>query len=370
MSLIVETKEVKKQITLMTNPRAGFVSLVKHAASRQPFRVIKTEKGGNITVKSMVVQSILLPNGMTIGDLAHKSGKAWLSEASAEKAEKYDSFTKFTQVSVEKFEHESLKLVKVEESGAFALVGQLLPDTQVKGAITLGEDDVAKAAELPVAPMDAIFGNTDTKALIVQNFAALFDRETYSVLDIVHGLLRQTATDPKKRKVAILTALDGYKNFISLGLDALNDSAVKFEGGPTKFYTPAETKTQTTNKGEVEMELFKTQEEFTTAVKSILDVHDDQVRTKVNQETTVAEAKKRDENFDTLTKTVQSMATTVNTLVKKTEKLEIEPDTDAASSDGGTVDTEGKAAKTEDKDAAGGIDMSVFSGLLTATKKD
>lgn len=374
MALNIKTKEVTKKITLMTNPRAGFVSLVKHAASRQPFRVVKTEKGGNVTVKSMVVQSILLPNGTTIGDLASKSGMNWLSDASVEKADKYDSFTKFTQIPVEKFDKESLKLVKVEKSGAFVLAGQFLPDTQVEGAITLGEEDVAKASEIPVAPMDAIFGNADINALIAQNFANLFDRETYSMLDIVHGLLRQTSTDPKKRKTAILVALDGYKNFISMGLDALNDTAAKLDGGPEKFCLPAEKETQTIDKGEENMELFKSKEEFVEAVTSVLNIHTDQVQKVEDLKTREADAKKRDENFVTLTGTVQKMAETVNTLVKKTEKLEIEPDTDAAAPDGKTVDAEGKVKKTDDGAPAEpkktGIDMSVFSGLLTTQKKD
>jgi len=373
MGLNTETEEVKKSITLLTNPRANFVSLVKHAASRQPFRVVKAEKGGNKTVKSMVVQSILLPNGTTIGDLSSKSGMNWLSEVSAEKSESFDSFTKLTQVSVEKFDEGSIKLVKLDGSGAFALAGQLIPDSGVENVITLGEEDTAKAADLPTAPMDAIVGNPDANAVLAQKFADLFDRETYSMLDVVHGLLRQSATDSKKRKSAVLAAIDGYKSFISMGLDALDKNAAKLDGKPDKFTKPAEDQNQLTDKGEVEM--FKTKDEFTNAVVTILDARDARKRETEDTKAQEAAAKKRDEDFATLTDTVQKMAETVNTLVKKTEKLDGESDTDAAAKDGDTADADAKKSDTADtKDGdtketpakTSGVDMSVFSGLLTA----
>lgn len=373
MALKVKTKEVKKTITLLTDPRAGFVSLVKHAASRQPFRVIKTEKGGNVAVKSMVIQSILLPNGITVGDLAVKSEMNWLSDVSTEKSDKYDNFTKFTQISVEKFEQKSLKLVKIDKSGAFILAGQLLPGVQAEGVITLGEDDVAKASTVPIAPMDATLGQTNVDNLIAQNFAGLFDRETYSMLDIVHGLLRQTSTDPEGRKVAILTALDGYKNFIAIGLDALKDSAAKLEGSPEKFIKSVKTEvqTKTTDKGEEDMELFKDREEFIEAVKGVLVVHDATAQKVEDARKSEEAMTKRDGNFTTLTETVQKMAETVNSLVKKTEKMDGELDTDTTAADSKTADGESKTQKDEDTKAAAspkGIDLSVFSGLLTTKK--
>jgi len=246
----------------------------------------------------------------------------------------------------------------------------------------LSAADSKKQDVMPVAPIDTIFGDKDAarEAAMAVSFKELLDRELGSMLDVVFGALKQSAADPMKRKKSVLGAVDAFRSFLTVGLDVIGKAAAKTE-------RPLIT-TEANQGGFTMSELFKTKEEFTEAVSTIVGevfkVRDEadtaaqkEAADKATKEadekklneakTTVAVAEKGEKDATAeakLNKVVGSMgklATTVADLVKKQEEFG-----DQLATDSGAAGDEGDTAEKDDK---GNLKhkkkQSVFAGLLT-----
>ena len=67
MSLTVTTENTEQEASLMASPEIKYVSLVQHAANREPFRVIKQDTtGGESIMAGSVVQRIIAPSGTDV----------------------------------------------------------------------------------------------------------------------------------------------------------------------------------------------------------------------------------------------------------------------------------------------------------------
>lgn len=262
MQLVTDT--VEKDITFLEDADVEFVSLVRHGANQQPFRIIKAEGGKEMRV----VQSILVPSGIDITDLTSQGGLGWLSEASVETKEEFEGYDKFVQRAPEEFDG-ALSLVKLHESGTYALIGKLADGVDQSKALTLGE--VAKDIGIGAAPMDTPVATVEGPLYQI-TFRDMFEKELSSFLNVVRGAMSQSSADGTKRKKQVMTALDSFKNFLSIGLDELNKSksrSKKEETSAVGELAEELIKALKTNTGGDEM--FKDKNEFKTAVMEILE---------------------------------------------------------------------------------------------------
>lgn len=408
MAVKIIEEEQRKKINMLKNVDAEFVSLVKHGANRMPFRVVKMDKqrGGEETEMTLAIQSIILPKGRQIEDLTKIEGLQYLSEADLSQKQDFDEYVKFPQVDPKLFDSGSMQLVKAGDG--FLIVG-LMKEKIDKQVLSLSQEQVEKIAALPTAPMDAVIGDPDVAAqqAMVTSFREMFDRELYSMIDVVTGVLRQVASDPKKRKNAILTAVDAFKNFLSVGLDAIGGN----DAGVSKFE-----KTESDGNSFGGDEMFKTKEEFTNAVNEIVNKSlDEKLPTMVGESVTAALEKfesKLDERLkaqpaatddtdpsgttdggdgkqtDKSAKTdkdeddpVAKLAETVSSLSEKVEKLINDPATDSGAASQDDPGASADKKKTDDdrkkvtadhkyKGREREHDMSVFGGLLTRKRKN
>lgn len=402
MAVKIIEEEQRKKVNMLKNVDAEFVSLVKHGANRMPFRVVKMDKqeGGETKEMTLAIQSIVLPKGKQIEDLTKIDGLQYLSEADLSQKQEFDNYDKFHQIDPKLFDSESMQLIKAGDG--FLIVG-LMSEKTDKQVLSLSQEQVEKIAAIPTAPMDSIIGDPDVAAqqAMVTSFREMFDKELYSMIDIVTGALRQVASDPKKRKNSILSAVDAFKNFLSVGLDAIggNDAGVsKFEKMESDGLTIG---------GET---MFKTKEEFTNAVNEIVNASlDEKLPTMVGESVSKA-LEKFESKLDERLKAAQpaddktgdgdqttdnkdksdkddnksggddrfaKLAETVSSLTEKVEKLINDPATDsgAASQDDPGGSDDDKRQKTDDgrkkvtdhkyKGREREHDMSVFNGLLT-----
>ena len=370
IKIVEETKQ--KEVTFLEDVDPKYISLVKHGANRMPFRVVKEEKGE--AQNMLTVQSILLPSGVTVDEIATIKGLEYLSEAKKEKAEKFGEYSRIDQASAARFEDDSLRMLSVGKG--WLLAGKLKDGEKSDGLITLGEKEVEKLAALPVPPMDAIVTNVPSQqAAIVFSFRDLYEKELWSMLDIIVGSLSQTAADPKKRKAAILAALDAFKAFMSLSLDAIGDGVVKLEKREQK----------TKNQGG-DMDLFKTKEEFIAAVAEVVDgkitalkdelgkkpdekdpppVEPEKDDKKSVTDPPVTEKKDDSDPMKAIVDAVGKLAEKVDGIAKVQEDLGNQLAGSVGSSDG---DDDGKVNKEEDEDDVDPKPKSVFRGLLTGKK--
>ena len=379
IKLVTETKE--QDVALLKDVDAEFVSLVRHGANRMPFRVIKQEKGGVDKSMSLIIQSILLPTGVKLENVAAKKGLEFLTDASSEVVQEFGEYSKLEQLPLERFEKESVRLLKFGDN-AWALVGKVSNGVDIKNALTLSESQLAKVSTLPQAPIDAALApDVAVQQAIAPSFRDLFERELSSMLDIVYGSLKQTTTDAGKRKKMIITAVDSFRKFLTVGLDAIGGTATKMEsksgGGERK------------EGGSENMDLFKDENEFVEKVTSIITgVLDKKFPAKTEDEEAAAKKaaaekeaadKKKaledaaaagkktgdgpdvEKQLSELTESVKGLSETVKTVVQKTEDLGSQLQTTPGSQD--DDDLQRKQKKEDDED-----ESNVFAGLLTRKK--
>jgi len=266
----VITEEKEADVTFLSDAELNFVSLVRHGANRSPFRVIKKEKGG---AKQMVVQSILIPKDVSLEELSKVEGCEWVVEAKEDKKEEFDTYDKYIQIDEKKFDRSTLQLKKLDSKGTFAMVGSLV-DNGTKGDVLTVPN---QKADIPIAPMDAPVAEMEGPAFVL-TFRDMFDRELSSFLDVVRGSMSQSNVDPKKRKSAVMNALGAFGNFLSVGIDLIGTSSSKKTdkvenviGEAASRIMKAVEDSKKLDGGAEMSELFKTKEEFTSAVAEIVN---------------------------------------------------------------------------------------------------
>lgn len=398
MAVKIIEEEQRKKINMLRDVDAEFVSLVKHGANRMPFRVIKLDKerGGEKKTMTLAIQSIILPKGKNLDDLTKLDGLQYLSEADLTQKQDHDQYVKFPQVDPKLFDSQSMQIVKAGDG--YLIVGLMTEKTD-KQVLSLSEDQVEKLSTIPTSPMDSIIGDPDVaaQAAMVNSFRDMFDIELMSMIDIVTGALRQTSGDPKKRKNTVLSAVDAFKGFLSVGLDAIGGNGTEM----SKFE-----KTQTESGGNSigGEEMFKNKEEFTSAVNEIVnktldeklpnmvgdavtkalekfeEKFDEKLKAKPedNKGQADADAQKSDKDDKGADDPVVKLAETVKTLAEKVDKMSAQPDTDSGAAD---QDDPGQDKQKTDKDQDKIVgdhkykgksrehDLSVFGGLLTRKTK-
>lgn len=357
--------EVKnKEVTFLTDVGVEFVSLVRHGANQMPFRVIKEEKGGESM--NTIVQSILIPKTLNLSDLASEEELLWLNEVKKESSQDCDSYVKYNQIPVEKFEKDSLSMVKLHPKGAWAFVGKLGEGVDAKEALSLGKKDVSKLLAVPVSQMDQPIASIPMPAYVL-TFGEMFEKELYGFLDVVHGVMNQGSADKVQRKTTVVGAIDAFKNFLMMGLDAAEESAGSgATKDATKEFVAAEfgklkdmlQKAFTANKGgTTTMFTFETKEEFENAVKEMTGMVIEEKMKSLTPAPPADPAPAKTEDvpaFQAILDQMKTMNETLQGVVTKTDKLGDQFATPPAS---GTVE-DPPAGGTKQK-------ASIFAGMLT-----
>jgi hypothetical protein len=341
VSVQVLEETVEKNVALLEDAKVEFVSLVKHGASRMPFRVVKedSDKEGGEKV-SFVVQSIILPKQADVAELAKADGLGWLSEAKLDEIQKFEDYQKATQLPEEQFEKDSMTLIKLHKDGAWALIGKLVDGAEVGDVLTVGTEELKKA-EFFESPMDQEIATKPNPA-IAFTFRQIFEKELDSFLSVVLGVLNQAGQSPAERKKIAMAAFDGFRSFMSMGLDALGDESAKVDmmsvgkavlgNEALKDYREqlvSEAKDDETSEegGVEEMLQFKDQEEFEAAVKGVLEKVEEEKPEKDEQEETVENTADSQEASDATQATEESdLAKTVKDLagIVKDLKTQVE----------------------------------------------
>lgn len=227
---------------------------------------------------AMIVQSILLPKSVELEKLSKEDKLNWLAEARVDSMKEFDDYRSLEQLPVEKFEKGSLSMVKLHDSGAWAIVGALSDKSEVKNVLTVGKAQAEKLMSIPESPMNAVVAETPMPAYSV-TFGEMFDKELSSFIDVVRGSLSQTGSDSKKRKSAVLNALDAFRSFLSMSLDLVNGESAKVAKtssglGSTEMERQLKELTETvrslTKTAGGSEDMLKTPEEFETAVKGLV----------------------------------------------------------------------------------------------------
>ena len=262
-------KDTEKDINFMTNLDVEFVSFVQHGANKEPFRVIKTVKGG--TMENLAVQSLVLADGVEVEALTEKEHLGWLAEVSTETVEKKDAYSKITQIDPSQFDEKTLQLLKLDDAGAWVIVGKLKEDAEADRAVTLSEKQVKEFKE---NEQKSVFRQPVTDEALTGGWAIpavtagdLFVDELWNMEDFLFSALRQEGMDAKKRKRAVMDSIDAFKGFMSMLLDSVGNSDIKIN------------KTKRDDKqGGTDMGLFESKEEFEKAV-------DERVKAAMEQKT-------------------------------------------------------------------------------------
>jgi hypothetical protein len=360
----VEKETVEKKVHFLVDVDPEFVSLVRHGANQQPFRVIKMDKsmmkgGENV---GMIIQSILLPEGIKLNELAAKTGLAWLSEVNAETVTQHGGYSKLTQKDEEEFESGSLNLVKLDDSGTYAMVGTLKEPDKAKNSLALGSSEVEKLMDIPSSPMAQPVAE-EMRPNYVVTFGEMFDKELGSLLDVVRGALSQSSANVNKRKKMVMDAVEAFKSFLAIGLDAIGAEKVDTTEDITKEEKP----------------MFKDKEEFATAVAEVIseqvpemitdslktfgdELKKDLVKELKSADPPPADPPTEDEptaspEVDELTQKVDKLAETVETMANqlKTDPTDTEDEPPISKDDEPTADP-----KVED----GKADDGTFQGIL------
>ena len=174
----------------------------------------------------MIIQSILLPKGMSMDVLMSQKGLEFLADADTTKKKEYDRYTKYEQLPVEKFDKESLTLAKIHENGTHAILGKLADEKAVEKALSMSADLTKKMMDMTASPMNASVATIDREPYEV-SFGELFSKELSAFLDVVTGVMSQAGRDATTRKTDVLKALDAFGAFLSMSLDSLGEKAAK-----------------------------------------------------------------------------------------------------------------------------------------------
>ena len=197
------TAVIENDIVFMAEPIVEFVSLVKRGANRSPFKILKSEKGGN-PMPSKVVQAVLMPKG-----LSEKAIATHLEGYRADGLVEHESYVEYTQVDKAAVDEESIEVIKMdEEDKVFGIVATLKEENEEQATV---EKD-----SLDYATMDSLY------------------IELYAMADIVSGAMRQSNVKAKDRSRTIMTAIENFKSFAEILLSNVKDdvAAVKLEDHP------------------------------------------------------------------------------------------------------------------------------------------
>jgi len=179
-------------VTFMADPTIEFVSLVSHAANRQPFKVIKGEVKGENEMAKQAIYSVLVSKDVTEEKLQEITEAHGISTEQKVEDE-LEGYDVYKQVADEEVDLETRKMAKLED-GAYVIVADLKE---------YSEKDGIEKEEMDWQTMDKVAD-------------ALF-----SMVDVVLGTIRQPEADGASRKAMIQSAITNFNTYANSVLDTV-----------------------------------------------------------------------------------------------------------------------------------------------------
>ncbi len=178
-------------VTFLKEPLVSFVSLVKHGANNTPFRIVKSNKGGNLMGK--IIQAVMVPKDSTV-DIKKLMGADIRDDAVTDDG----SYKLYEQVDKSVVDVSSKSLVVVDpDEHVYAVTYDLLVDKDAK-----------KAEE-----MDAGVSTKSTPKDVKEvGFYDLWE-ELIAVGDVISGAMSQSVASEEERKNIVLKAIDNFRIF-------------------------------------------------------------------------------------------------------------------------------------------------------------
>lgn len=186
-----------EQVVDFIAPDVKYVSLVGHAANRQPFKILKSQDGG-ISMPDTIIKSVLIPNSLD-EETANKTLDGYNT---ADKTE-YETYTKYTQVSDEAVKEGTEGTMYLDRENKILAVTAELAETSNKD----GDSDKLEKEKVDWATMDSVLD------------------EAYAMLDIVLGSLQQSGMEKEARKNIIVSALKNFETFLNQMFTETSDKA-------------------------------------------------------------------------------------------------------------------------------------------------
>jgi hypothetical protein len=235
--------EKTQPVVFRTHAHAEWISLVKHGANRTPFYLIKSDGGS----KLQVIQSILVPKGITLAQLASRENLTFLVDAKDQKIS-HDDFDEYLQIPADQFEPGTLMLDKLAD------------DTQVRvGTLKSDRPDALVWKQGDVGVLHQEMPQPDTVADVLY-------RDWQALQSSVFGALGSSGLDDKKRKQMVFAAIDGFKTAMSMLMDQVSGGVIKVEKSEDK-----------------PVEWFKDKEEFEQFVATVATAAAEQVFAKAKE---------------------------------------------------------------------------------------
>lgn len=168
-------KVIEEEITFLTEPEIEFVSLVKYAANRMPFKIIKQED-----VMSEMLYRVLVPKDMEQDKLKELAEKYSFSIENEEKGD-FTEYRIFKQKDIEKAEDKETALVALDkENKIYAVV------------VTEKKEDIKK---YDAQSLDDVL------------------RAMYSMEEIIYGVLTQPTAKQEERIDMVKKAINNFLEF-------------------------------------------------------------------------------------------------------------------------------------------------------------
>lgn len=216
MALEVATEETIKDASIMASPEIKRVSLVRHAANREPFRAVKNDSGGGESMAGAVVQRIVAPEGADVLALLASEGITFDGELSLAVKSNHEGFDIYTQAGVENFEKDSFSLRKAADKSdckVMVVTGKLKSEHKVPKVVAL-KNDLASPLSTTVVDVEIENGYYGMYVTTTTAMDSL-DNELWNFNKAIYALGNASGMDGKARLKSMVAVVDGFRNFVN-----------------------------------------------------------------------------------------------------------------------------------------------------------
>lgn len=224
MSLAVETEKTEQGATLMASPEIKYVSLVEHAANREPFRGIKSEIGGEDSMGGSIVQRIIAPAGTDLIAVLKEEGIEFDGDISTATKAEHEGFDIYTQVDVTKFDSASFQMKKAsEKNDSILIVTGTLKSSPEQTATSVATSAVSETEVK--SDLESSLNTTIVEASVENTYYGMYvsittamdalDDELWNFSRAVYAVGNAAGMEDKARLKAIVALIDGFKTFVT-----------------------------------------------------------------------------------------------------------------------------------------------------------
>lgn len=208
MAVKMISVKANKELHSLSNVDPEFVSLVRHGANRQGFRVVKGDQEGG-RMPGNVIHSVLVPSGRSLSEVAQEKDCGWVNDLIPTEGKAKGDYVEFQQAPTDRFKADTLQMRRIGDSGALAVVGEVEKQVEADVMVLPDSPDTKPIASVDVPPMQF-------------SFRDLFFKELDAFLSTVEGTMSQSSLDAGARKKAVMNAHKAFGGFLTMALDALN----------------------------------------------------------------------------------------------------------------------------------------------------